>query len=661
MSQHSAGSSLCGDADEEEWQPEIQCHACLEWSKASLLQTRYMGFHFHQACFAGCRSYARQRTTDDHKKEDKRDIHEKPEVWRSRLQPFLPGGNRVAAIRDAKAKRYERVETKSKVEEKLSLNDDLLLDLTMFTSYHGFWRRWSDERCEQEFWKLNAEQRSVHDEPLPDGNSVARVLVPDIARMRATTGIRSESGVASTVEVPETDFDDFKSAGGAIRQPSPSMYQGGAGSATSAMAPPPPRPRKAEGGYSTPTKVSAAENPKRRLVGKTDGSNARSVKPAEEEDAQSQASSQSAAKRRRTGNSAVDDELKNFEPLEDVKSLKPKQVIERKAKVKRMISNAVQKIVAEKGLLKPVEKVLHKLKKTHPGQDEFDGINAKTLVSDAHVFVKELEGFIDVHQKSTATKLPGVETQIAGKIHELAELEEPLSDALDALTLHSQQAVGEMRKSYLATRFQKSKIQKVLIERFYPAKLAKLFSEHIFDVLRNVEPGSGRTAADWGEVASKNAAAAGHIFDPEAQDVDWSHVMLFSPNHALGKTVLDRRASVQGAEGSIVQELGIAMRDNQKWQGALAQAEAVDSERFPFSSDLKFQDEAGSRPWLVGQKYNFFRWGPSAFPLPGVGCLLQPQLHCLFVAVVNLQKLNEHGVTPADFPKFADTITGASS
>ena len=125
------------------------------------------------------------------------------DAWRCRIRPILIQEPRqkkkmVGEIKE----RYLSEERIEKVTAEQKLDDQLILNLTQFQAYHGFWNRLSDEDAAQLFAKTRLEQGFKNDVVNADGTFEAMVAQADIVRLRASQGTRTTTG---TVKVEVVD------------------------------------------------------------------------------------------------------------------------------------------------------------------------------------------------------------------------------------------------------------------------------------------------------------------------------------------------------------------------------------------------------------------------------------------------------------------------
>ena len=76
----------------------------------------------------------------------------------------------------------------------------------------------------------------------------------------------------------------------------------------------------------------------------------------------------------------------------------------------------------------------------------------------------------------------------------------------------------------------------------------------------------------------------------------------------------------------------------------------------------EFVGEPGADPWLIAEQPNCWRFGPSAFPLPGFACMLSlaafsPPMSLIAIPLLDIVQAGL--VTLSDLPNFLETAPGA--
>ena len=199
-----AAQSFCGD--DSEWQEDLMCHACLDFGPPSEVRVRYDGKFFHCPCWAGVRSYNRTLVTKEEKDANQTQFKTDPDAWRANVKPFLTPSraDRQQAREQAKQTRHVSKTSVQSFDTNESINDKLRVNKTQFTAFKGFWERWSDAKCSDEFDALHKRQRGEHDVPELEGEEF--VLIDDIARVRAASGTKRSRGAEEHEDIDEHDF-----------------------------------------------------------------------------------------------------------------------------------------------------------------------------------------------------------------------------------------------------------------------------------------------------------------------------------------------------------------------------------------------------------------------------------------------------------------------
>lgn len=101
----------------------------------------------------------------------------------------------------------------------------------------------------------------------------------------------------------------------------------------------------------------------------------------------------------------------------------------------------------------------------------------------------------------------------------------------------------------------------------------------------------------------------------------------------------------------------------QKWRGAMTALEmpatTIDSKLF--TVDIAPVDKSGAMPWLVANRWNQWRSGPSAFPLPGYGSFIMVEPDAgvrQFFVLVPCEAVLMEGISMRDVASFFDSPSG---
>ena len=124
------------------------------------------------------------------------------------MRPWIdPSKPARDSARETTKKTFSVAEKKSKSTDK-AIDDDLVVNLTEFMAFEGFWHRKSDEECIAQFNRRHAEQTGAHDVKwFEDGVAKVekKIASKDIGRLRKSKG---ESTSHATVQL-DTEASEF--------------------------------------------------------------------------------------------------------------------------------------------------------------------------------------------------------------------------------------------------------------------------------------------------------------------------------------------------------------------------------------------------------------------------------------------------------------------
>jgi len=158
------------------------------------------------------------------------------------------------------------------------------------------------------------------------------------------------------------------------------------------------------------------------------------------------------------------------------------------------------------------------------------------------------------------------------------------------------------------------------------------------------------------------------VQDVEMNDLDFTNLVTWEKETKGFSNVSEAISKYKTACTVKVQDklssLAAAMDENEKWHGALARidggAACLDWEAIGLPEPV-CADEEGASPWLAGMKKFANRYGPSAWPWPGLGALIQAEGVSGYVMVMPIDPLVSQGLVALnDFPAFCETETGQS-
>ena len=239
---------------------------------------------------------------------------------------------------------------------------------------------------------------------------------------------------------------------------------------------------------------------------------------------------------------------------------------------------------------------------------------------------------------------------IMAKSHQtIVDLDKTKNEALrlyEASSYLLGQETEVLRKGKMAVRYQRTKLASKLAAGGFGVVFSKLVAEKVLDCSSDV-------LADLDKV-------------------DFKTVMLFSPDSIVGKKFAEGVSDFQSKSVAKVEDkmasLKSYLKANSKKGGGLVKidqgnAVANPSEFITGMSPCDGIHNPGAAAWLVGATRSAFRYGPGAWPLPGVGSFAALAADSgqgpAALLVLPMEPLIEAGmVALADLPKFLETTTG---
>ena len=153
-----------------------------------------------------------------------------------------------------------------------------------------------------------------------------------------------------------------------------------------------------------------------------------------------------------------------------------------------------------------------------------------------------------------------------------------------------------------------------------------------------------------------------HVHVPTPPTYDCSAIQLFfggdSDIEAMVRRFKSASATAMESKISIADN---AMHKEKRAPGAIGRilSGIKESELSPLPGDVIASPCGATDPWLFTTRKNALRWGASAFPLPGVGCVMQNGKSKLCIALLNVSSLLGGGIVLQNCQKFLESDAGA--
>jgi len=249
----------------------------------------------------------------------------------------------------------------------------------------------------------------------------------------------------------------------------------------------------------------------------------------------------------------------------------------------------------------------------------------------------ELLAIVDELEQFRLSGLEAMQTRISEICEKLDETDVKAQLELEAINFLNSEKSKDSRAEKNQNRYRRNTCMSRMVVGSYTKSLAKVVSARI------EEPD---------ELAAKS--------------FDTSVPTLFLESTEWGKAMLDKIASFRSKQVATAEEKQQStlksLAAKPEWLGCLVKWE---HDKHDFSDwglgDLECESEPGSCPWTVAFRQNSWRYGPHAWPLPGVGSFVQnladPVLD-VYIIVIPLEEALTHGIAAKDLQAFLDTHSG---
>jgi hypothetical protein len=208
----------------------------------------------------------------------------------------------------------------------------------------------------------------------------------------------------------------------------------------------------------------------------------------------------------------------------------------------------------------------------------------------------------------------------------------------------------EKRSVYLKKNHQNNKVASALKAGGFAKHIATHIGALVAPLLNLAEQGKTTTDGENTWLPPVINASAGVCFDAD-DDFDHNSIAIWSKPPAVMKAVYT------ACETSIVKQTtkaGDKMAAHfADWNGAQSKVE------FEPKNYGGVQLDEGFGPFVVSIKKDAPRFGPSAFPLPIVGCYISPMSANMIVLLYNVKEILKQGITLNDIKSFLGTPSGS--
>lgn len=215
---------------------------------------------------------------------------------------------------------------------------------------------------------------------------------------------------------------------------------------------------------------------------------------------------------------------------------------------------------------------------------------------------------------------------------------------LDAMLFVIAQAKKALKADRNADRYRRSK----LANRFVTGGVGRAFS---------------KVLAAGVDICMRNDSQMPHSVDPATDAFDVEKVTSFTAASELGQGLLSAAAAFESSVKSKQASLTKFLKETPGVGGGMMRIDCDVGAIAPALTHLQPLDpsDKGHLPWAVAMRAHSWRHGPSSFPMPGYGCLVQNSSDLCDIALVFLPiaSVVNKGVSADDLHSFLETTTGA--
>lgn len=587
---------------------ENACYLCesdgTDGNRGRLVKT-WRNARFHQVCWNAIRAYLRKCESKRSKDVELYQFTNQPGEWRAAISPFIvsPGTPRSPHLSRGVA---TAVQANVEVYEERRM---LLLPKNRYKKYMRQWEGWCSDEASSEF-ERQVEQQS---DPEADGNGHPRVRTPDndavvyreVRKSAAQPSSRADSSAASRMlgsQLPR-GRSQLSEGGGwgsssVAGESNFGDFDDDDGQAKRRRCA--PSPSRASSVMGVPTPRSDRKGGRREDLGQL------ALKPA-----QTMTLVEYMQEKKRL-ESECNDCLKMFESRTFVRA----------------------RIAAMWAKLNKEQQEEHKVGHT------------TTMEQLAHVHEKmnKLKGDLGTMK---IADVEDMRTKLANAKAEVDKVSTTAEEFFAGMRFLAEQGTEKQRKVRLHDRYQRSKLATKLHMGGFRKAHAKNFANKFYDAPQ-----------ECGAALARNIA--GSAFDP-------LQVTVWDGTDDLGKDMMNKVAgfkeSFAPALHSKVDSLQRTLDNpkNEKWTGAMAKVDSteVDFNVLGLAGIEGKSRQRGGEPWVACMKAYSWRWGPNAWPVPGVGSLVVPLGKGTMLQVFKVNSFVQEGlVVLNDVPGFLDTQSG---
>ena len=252
----------------------------------------------------------------------------------------------------------------------------------------------------------------------------------------------------------------------------------------------------------------------------------------------------------------------------------------------------------------------------------------------------ELAGLVDGVEKLRASGVDSMTTKLEEVFQRLDEAETEANLDLEAINFLHTEKRKETKTTNNRQRYVRHKHVSKMVIGGYPKDLAKQVV---------------------GLIESPSALDAAAAFDP-------SKTTLFTDSTEWGVQMLQNLSNFRKTQTVAAEEKTNAttktLASKPPWGGCMVPWAHGDYDFDTWSlgkGKVEYSSHKGAAPWLVSCRQAHWRYGPWAWPFPGVGCFVQslsPDSTEVFILVVPVTAVIKQGIAAKDMQTFMGTASG---
>ncbi|CAK0794877.1 unnamed protein product, partial [Prorocentrum cordatum] len=305
--------------------------------------------------------------------------------------------------------------------------------------------------------------------------------------------------------------------------------------------------------------------------------------------------------------------------------------------------NTLNGAAGEKTKMTTMSEKLASLDAKHQLPTKTDAIAKKA--DDQTEILKEKNGEVN---HSTVENLASLERSAEVAIEQLEIAQRACKDHYEAMDFVFKDSKVQERKVYQAEHHQIMKVANSLISGGFKKRLG-------IAVARKIR---GYPLA---ENALTNHALG--VAAPEGDEAEYSGdaVQIF----CSADTTIEKMVNQFMAESATKMEAKITTMDNlmlreAKAPGAIGriQSSLQTFDFAPLPNDITLDADGGADPWMFTARFNAFRFGAAAVPLPGVGFVMKNWESQMYVGLFKIESLLDDGIVMPNAAKFLETDDG---